>query len=77
MITDTNGMATEPESKRGLTDPEVRQVSQQTALEEGDGSFQPTLVECPACERDGTTTEETNVCLGCGAWFLVTPGGDQ
>lgn len=76
MTTDTQSMATTPESLGVLEAPAVRQATKEDALDTDPATFEPARVECPVCERPGTTTNNINTCGGCGAWFLVEPGED-
>lgn len=76
MTTDTQSMATAPESLGVLDDPAVRQVTKQDALDTDPAEFEPARIECPVCERTGTTHKNINTCGACGAWFLVEPGED-
>lgn len=76
MATDTERMDGETEALGVLDDPEVEQLTKEDALAEPERSFATVRVECPVCERAGTTNTGTNVCGGCGAWFVIRPDGE-
>lgn len=75
MTTKSDAMATTPESLGVLDDPDVTQVTKEDALDRPHVTFEPVRIDCPVCERTGTTTNGVNVCGGCGAWFAVEPDG--
>lgn len=73
MATDTERMDGEQRTLGVLDDPEVQQMTKEDALAEPKRAFEPVRVACPVCESEGTTKSGTNVCGGCGAWFVVRP----